>query len=244
MHNKIKHYIDRIKNGRLDRMREEIKWIYGYGRTHILSVVLYTLLGLTATAVGLFSSLVSRDLVDIITGHNSGELIRTFLLIIGTTILNIFLTQLSVYLSAKINMKVDNAIKADIYDKIMVTEWEALNSYHSGDLLTRWMGDVSRISGGLLNLAPNLIIYLCKFLGALIMVVRYDASFAVFALASVPVSLIFSKKSLKMLQKHNMSTLNVGAKMNSFSQETFSNLQTVKAFDMVGLYSSKLRSLP
>ena len=41
-------------------------------------MVLYTLLGVMGTGVSLVSSLISKDLVDIITGHETGRLISTF----------------------------------------------------------------------------------------------------------------------------------------------------------------------
>ena len=38
-----------------------------------------------------------------------------------------------------------------------------------------------------------------------------------------------------------MSSLAVSAGLSSFNQEAFSNIQTVKAFDMVSLYSKRIR---
>ncbi len=240
---KIRHYITQIKNGRLQDMSQQISWIWKYAKKHTFFIVLYTLLGLSDVVIALFGSLVSRDLVDIITGHQTGTLVKTFLLIICTQLAGIFTSQVSIYISTKISLKVDNSIKADIYDQIMTTDWESISSYHSGDLLTRWSGDVSTISTGLLNLAPNLIIYTFKFISALVMVVRHDASFAVFALLSVPLSLYVSRKTLQRMRNSSMDNLTINAKVSSFTQESFSNFQTIKAFDMIHLYSKRLRNL-
>ena len=48
-------------------------WIYQYGKHYWKSMLIYTLLGLTGTVVSLISSLISKDLVDIITGHQTGN---------------------------------------------------------------------------------------------------------------------------------------------------------------------------
>ena len=37
----------------------------------------------------------------------------------------------------RISLRVDNEIKADVFDKMLSTDWESLTSYHTGDLLTR-----------------------------------------------------------------------------------------------------------
>ena len=239
----IKGYITAIKNGRLKELREETKWIYGYGKRHVLSIAFYTALGMTSTVVALFSSLVSRDLVDIVTGHQTGELLKTFISIIAAQLVGVAVSQTSLYISSKINLAIDNSLKADVYDEIMTTEWEALTRFHSGELQSRWGGDVSLVSQGLLNFIPNLIIYTFKFASALIMVCRYDASFAFFALAGVPISLFTQKTNMKRMKKTNMGSMRSSAKMSAFTTESFSNTQILKALNMVPLYSRRLRVL-
>lgn len=243
MFKRLTHYCQRIKEGRLKEMKEEIKWIYHYAKEHVFSILIYTVLGLSGTVVSLISSLVSRDLVDIITGHNTGALLSTFCLMIGTTLGTTFIGQISSYLSTKINLKVENNIKADVFDKFMSVEWEALSKYHSGDIVSRWSGDASRISSGILTLIPCFVNYLFSFGSALYMVCKYDASFAIFALAGIPLSFLISREAMKRMRKNNMGTFSVNAKLSSFNQETFSNVQTVKAFDMLSTYAKRLRVL-
>lgn len=243
MKSKILHYINRIKNGALTEKFSQIRWIYQYAQNHVFSILLYTLLGLSGTVVGLISSFVSKDLVDIITGHQTGKLLKTFLFMIFTQLLGVCIGQISSYISRKVSMKVENTIKADFYDQIMITDWESLSRFHSGELLGRWSGDVSVVASGILSLIPNFIISLFRLFSALAMVIHYDASFAVFAIASVPISFAVSKYNLKRMSRSNMSTLAIGTKMSSFTQESFANMQTVKAFDMIPLYSRRLRIL-
>lgn len=240
---KILHYVKQIKRGRLKEKLAQLIWIYQYARKHIHYIAFYTLLGLSGTIISLVSGLVSRDLVDIITGHNAGALLSTFATMIGITLGSNIIGQISGYLSTKISIKIDNQIKAQIFDDILITDWESLTKYHSGELLMRWNGDASTISGGILTTIPNFIIYIFRFFSALIMVLYHDASFAVFALVSIPVSIYTSRTTIKRMQQGNMNSLAIGTKMSAFNQETFSNIQTVKAFDMLPQYSKRLRVL-
>lgn len=240
---KLKHYIRQIKNGRLKSIFAQLAWIYQYARKHIVFIILYTLLGLSGSVILLISSLVSKDLVDIITGQDTGKLLITFCTMIGVTLLSNVISQLSSYLSNKISIKIDNHIKSQIFDDILITDWESLTHYHSGDLLVRFSGDVSTISSGILTVLPNFVIYLFRFFSALIMVLYHDASFATFALICIPISIYTSRTTLKKMQKSNMNSMTISTKMSSFHQETFANIQTVKAFDMIPLYSKKLRTL-
>lgn len=222
---------------------KRIKWIGGYARQHIWAIVVYTLLGLAGTGISLLGSLVSKDLIDIITGHETGQVVMTFCIMIGMNLGSVFLTQISNYISSKISMSVDAGIKADIFSKILVTDWESLTEYHTGDLLTRWNGDASNIASGILSFVPNLIIYLFRFGSALWMVLYYDASFAVFALVSMPVSFLMSRYLTKKMQSNNNKSAAMNAKMSGFNQEAFSNIQTIKAFDMISLYIERLKNL-
>ncbi len=243
MLSRIKHFFNRIKEGRLKTLRAEIRWVYSYAKIYVGLIIIYTLLGLSGTVVSLISSLVSRDLVDIITGHQTGELLKTFCAMIGITLGSAFISQISSLISTKINIRVSNSIKADVFEKIMSSEWEALSDYHSGDLMTRWSGDVSVVSSGILSLFPNLIIFIFRFFSALLMVVRYDASFAIFAIAGIPISIFISRSSLRRMRKGNMSTLRVNTHISSFNQEAFGNIQTLKAFDMLNVYVDRLKEL-
>ena len=241
MISKIKHYINQIRKGRLKEIGSLLVWIYQYARQHMGYIVLYTLLGLSGTVVSLISSLVSKDLVDIITGQDGGKLLTTFCSMIGVTLGSNIIGQISGYLSSKISTKIDNRIKAEVFDDILITDWESLTRYHSGELLVRWSGDVSVISSGILNIIPNFIIYTFRFFSALFMVLYHDASFAIFAVVSIPISIYASRTSLKKMQKSSMHSMNIGSRMSAFNQEAFANIQTVKAFDMISLCSKKLR---
>ena len=241
--NIVKHTAKRIKEGMLKDMARQTRWIYGYARRYWKSMIFYTISGLTGTAVGLAASVISKDLVDIITGHQTGELIKTFCMMIGFNLGSQAISLFTSYLSNWISIRVDNEIKADIYEKMLSTEWEAITQYHTGDLLVRWSTDASNISEGVLSFIPNLIIYLFKFIMALSIVIYHDASFAIFALIGMPVSVIMSRTLMRRMVNNNKRSAALNAEMSGFNQESFSNIQTIKAFDLIRLYCRRLRDL-
>ena len=164
-------------------------------------------------------------------------------MMVGLSVSNIFISQITNYASSWISMKVDADIKADIFSKMLVTDWESITNYHTGDLLTRWSSDASNISNGILNWIPNLIINIFKFISAFAIVIYHDASFAIFTFISVPVSLIISKTLMQRMVNNNKKSAAMSAKMSGFNQETFSNIQTIKAFDALSFYLDRLREL-
>ncbi len=243
MRNTMRHIVKRIKEGLLDEIWTGTKWVYQYARHYWRAMFIYTLIGFLMTAISLVSSLISKDLVDIITGHQTGQLVKTFCIFIGFSIANIVISQISNYISTQISIKVDNEIKSDIFDKILITDWEPLTSYHTGDLLTRWNSDASTISSGILNWVPNFFINIVRFISTFAVVMYYDPTFALFALIGIPFSALMSKSLIGRMQDNNKQSAAMSAKLSGFNQETFSNIQTIKAFDLITIYSNRLKQL-
>ena len=102
-----------LKPENLQKMWLQSKWIWQYGKRYWKSMVVYTLLGIAGSGVSLVSSFISKDLIDIITGHQTGKLLSTFAAMIGFSIANILFSQASTYASTFINLKVDSEIKND-----------------------------------------------------------------------------------------------------------------------------------
>ena len=243
MKEKLTYVMKRIREGMLRDMWRQTLWIYGYAKHYWPAMIFYTLIGLSGTLVSLGASFLSRDLVDIITGHRTGALLQTFCMMVGLNVGNLFLSQASNFASSWISMKVDAEIKSNIFSKMLVTDWESIAAYHTGDLLTRWSSDASNISNGILSFIPNLIINLFRLISAFAVVVLNDVTFALFALLGVPFSLLLSRTLMRRMVNNNKRSAAMNAKMSGFNQETFSNIQTIKAFDLIRFYIDRLKQL-
>ncbi len=240
---RIKHYGSKIKEGYLRELIIHTIWIYQYAKHYWKAMVFYTLLGMSGTVIALLSSMVSRDLVDIITGHQTGRLLMTFSMMIGMSLASTIISQLTGYVSYKISMKVDAEIKSDIFSKMLVTDWESITNYHTGDLLNRWTGDASTISNGILNWIPNLVVNLFRFFSAFAVVAYNDITFAFFSFIGIPVSILMSRTLMTRMAGNNKKSAEMSAKMYGFNQEAFSNIQNIKAFHAISYYIKRLKAL-
>lgn len=242
----VKHTIEEVKKGRLKIMLGQILWVYSYAKKHWLAMALYTMVGMTSTVTALINATVSRDLVDIITGAkpaSTQDLIKAFLFMIGLNLGIALLSQVSSFISSLVAMNVGREIQADIFSKILGTDWESLSKFHTGDLLTRWGTDTGAISNAVLNFIPNLIITVFRFGSAFAMVIYNDWTFAIFCFIGMPVSLALSRTLMRRMVNNNQRSMALAAKTSGFNQETFSNIQTIKAFDLVDTYVKYLKKL-
>lgn len=239
----IRKIINAIKDGTAKSFLEETGWVYSYIRRYWKSMILYTVVGMVSTVVSIAATYISRDLVDIITGHKTGAVIKYFVLMILYGMISMVISQVVNYLSTIISLKVNQQISCEVFEKILMTDYESITKYHSGDLLTRWSSDTSTISNGVLNYIPNAIIAIFRFLSAFAVVVYNDWTFALFALGSFPVTVLMSRTLMRRMRNNNDRSAALSAKVSGFNQETFANIQTIKAFDLIGLYVEHLKQL-
>lgn len=238
--NFIKKIIRKIKEGMLQEMWEETKWMYQYAKRYKAAILLYIILGVVGTAMGLGGSVASKYLIDAVTGVDKRNIGYIVFLIIAMVVLGVVIKAVSSRITAKISVKVNNEIQREVYDKIMTTDWLSMTKFHSGDLLNRLNSDVGTVSNSVLGWVPSLITKLAQFLGALGIILYYDPTMAALALLSAPVMIIFSKMLMTKMRFYNKRTREVSSEVMAFNEESFQNIQSIKSFDLIGLFSKRL----
>ncbi|MEG1411449.1 MAG: ABC transporter ATP-binding protein [Terrisporobacter sp.] len=239
----LKKLIERVKAGMLKEMYTEAKWMYKYVDKYKWGVVFYILLGILGTVMSLASGVASKNLIDAVTGYDSGGIGLAAGVIIGMSLGNIVVSGVTSRISTKINIKVGNEIRADIYDRIINTDWESMSKFHSGDLLNRLTDDSATVSSSVLGWVPNLITQVVQFGCILGVVLYYDATMAGIALMSAPITVIVSKSLMLRMRKFSKEIRVVRSDMMSFNEESFQNLQSLKAFNLSQVFSNRLRDV-
>lgn len=238
--NKIKHDIKQIS---LPEIFQEIKWMLQYIKKYKLALCYYILMGALGTVVGLSSSVASKYLIDAVTQHETSMLGFIILFITATALGGIVIGAATSRISTKINLKVNNEIQEDIYHQTLEVDWEELSGFHSGDLLNRLNGDTGMVADSVITWLPTLITNLIQFAGTLAIILYYDATMAVIALLSAPVTLLMSRVLIGRMRSYNKKMREVSSEMMAFNEESFQNVLTIKSFDLVGYFVNRLRNI-
>ena len=239
----VKRIIQRIREGRLKQLTGEILWMYAYVRRYWLLIAVYVLLGASGSVLGLGTSVVSKELVDAVTGVNSRGIVQVACLYVGVGVGQIFVNAVKSRLSLKVRLKVTNEIRADIYEQVLRTNWESLAKYRSGDLLYRVNGDAGMVANTILTFLPNVVTTLISFGGAFLIVIKNDPWMALIALLGAPVSFLTSRYSAKRMRQFQRDNQNVASDRTVLDQETFQNLQFIKAFGMLDRVTEKFHRI-
>lgn len=238
-----KKIIRKIREGTLREVMRELNWIYQYGLKYKGEILWYICLGIFGIATGLAGSVISKYIIDAVTGFDSHSLVPAAFAYVCLQLFTIGSRAWSSRISEKISIKVDQKIRADVYDKIMDADWEALSQFHSGDLLNRVDNDVSNVSSSVLGWVPDFMTRTLQFAGTLGIILYYDSTLALLALISAPITVAVSRSISKRIRDFNKKIKEVSSDVMVFNEESFQNVQLIKAFGLTDLYKKKLRNV-
>ena len=237
----MKRFISKLLHEKkLSDIINEFRWIYSYGRKYKRSIVYFVCLGILGTLFGLAGSVLSKNIIDAVTGYDAGGLMMSIAFYAFFQIFNLGINALTQRASAKIEIKVDHEIRSDIYGKIMDADWESLSEFHSGDLLNRVNSDVSQAASSVIGWIPELITRGFQFVGTFAVIMYYDATLALLALLSAPVMLIFSRTLTDRMRDYRKQLCEMDSEAMIFEEESLQNVHLIKSFGVGGLYREKL----
>ena len=239
----IKKLIRKIKDGTVSQILGELRWVGGYSRRYLWAIGWYILLGILSAVIGIVVSVFSKDIIDIVTGFQTGQVMQIVVAYVALQLTTIALDAATSRISARVQLRVSQELRADIFRKILCAQWEPLSAYHSGDLLTRCSRDTETVAGSIIGWVPALIVNVLKFIGTFLVIFWFDRTLALLALASAPITLFLSVFLAKRIRKHSRRMRQIGSETTAFHAETLRNVRFVKAFHAVDIYCGKLSNI-
>lgn len=241
--NSLRKIIGKIRDGYLMEMYAEMKWMYRYAKRYWKSICFYMITGVIGTGMGLGTSLVSKHLIDAVTGVQKSRIGILAALIVVTALCSVAANAIISRISAKISIEVQNEIQSDIYHKVIYTDWEELHQFRSGDLLNRLTSDASQVASSIMGWLPNLVVKITQFLCAFILIFYYDPVMAFIALLGAPLTFLISWRVMIKMRIYNKEMRALTSDLMSFQNDSFQNLQTLKAFGLMSLFGEKLEEM-
>ena len=233
--------IGKWKDGTFSEIIDDWKWIFSYSKKYKGAIAFYTVLGIFSTSLGLVSSVASKYLIDIITGYQMDKLGLMIVIMVGSTVFSLVFSSLINRISTKLSIDINNDIQADIFDKIVDADWLALNKYSNGDILNRFNGDISTVSGNAISWLPTIVIAIYNFIATFFVIMHYDVTMAVIAFASAPFLFLSSRFIIKKQREYGKKVREMSSDLMTFEVETFYNFDTIKSFGVAPHYSKKMR---
>ena len=231
----------RIKDGTFGEIIDDWKWIFTYSARYKGAIAFYTILGVVSTSLGLISSVASKYLIDIITGYKTEQLSLMLAVMIGSSIFNLTFKSVINRISTRLSIYINNDIQADIFDKIIDSDWLAMSKFSNGDIMNRFNSDVSTVSSNAISWLPTIIIAAYNFMATFLVLWHYNPIMALISFASAPFMLLMSKFLIRRQRDYQKKVREMSSKMMTFEVETFYNFDTIKSFGIADQYSGRMR---
>lgn len=231
----------RWKEGTFGEIIDDWRWIFSYSKKYKGAILFYTLLGIASTSFGLISSIVSKYLIDIVTGYQTDKLVLLLVMMVGSSLFSLLFNSVISRISARLSIFINNDIQADIFDKIIDADWLSVSKYSNGDIVNRFNGDVGIVSSNAISWLPTIVIAVYNFIATFAVIWHYNHIMALLAFISAPFMLIMSKCLIKKQRDYRKKSREMNSKMVTFEVETFYNFDTIKSFGISEKYGLKMR---
>ena len=237
----LKTLLKRWKDGTLGEVIREWRWILGYSRRYWKAIAFYVVLGIFGSVTGLVSAVAGQKLIDIVTGQQTDKLVPMAIYMVSMALFSMLFNSYIGRLSLKISIDIQNDIQSDIFGKIQDADWLALMKYHSGDILNRFGNDVSAIASNAITWLPSLVVSVFNFIATFLVIWHYDPVMGVLSLINAPFLLFTSQFLMGKMREYSKRVRELNSQVMSFEQETFANMNTIKAFGITGRYVRELK---
>ena len=211
-----------------DNQSSYARWLMTYTRPYIPALTLLMLFSVGASIVGVYMSVIGKNIIDAATnGNKIWGLIALYVLII-------LLVQIgsagSSLMTVYVNEKFSFGVRKQVYEKIINSCWDKISRYHTGDLMTRLTSDTGTIADGIATTIPQIITLLIELVVTFFTLFHYEPFLAIFALCLAPVAGLLSTWFGRKMKRLQVKVQESESEYRSFITESLSNILVLKAF--------------
>ena len=232
----------KMREGSFADVLRDWKWILSFSRDRWPRILIYTLLGMVSSALGLATGVAGKYLIDCIVAMDKQKLPQLAALVVGSTVFSLGLRSVCSLFSARLGVTMRNDVQGYVFRNLLSSRWLELRRFPTGDLLNRFTTDVSTVASCAVSWLPGVAIHLFTLLASLLVVLYYDPVMALIAFASTPVLIFTSRRLLRKQRYFNQRSRMVSSGMSAFEAETFRNIDTLKSFGVEGDMCAKLEA--
>lgn len=231
---------DLLRGENLKTIWSNWKWIMTFTRRHWLGVLGLTFFGLLSSSLNLAAAIITKKLIASIIAIDMERLMPMVVLMVLCAALSVLFHSFSARYSARLSTVMHQEIQKLTFDRLVHGDWMEVRRYPTGDLLSRFSGDIGNIAGCAMTFLPNVIVQLFTVLVTLGIIFYYDPVMALICLVSTPVLFLASRTLLRRQHAFNRKLRVVNSGMTAFQAETFRNIDTLKGFGIESAVSGQL----
>lgn len=220
-----------------------IRWFVSLSRGIRMKIASVTLLGVVEVVVSMLFIVATKRVVDVATHSVDGNLFVASLWAGGLLFLQLIIQLIDGWFNGMFASQTSNRVRHTLYRKLMLTRWNELERYHTGDTVSRLTTDVGTVSGMVTSVLPGFLVTIFQLLASLFYLQLLDRRLAGVIILLFPLFLIFSKLYVKPMRRYARLIREDDARMQSLVQESFRHRLVIKTFRQSNYMAEKLIGL-
>ncbi len=225
------------------RIKDCIQWLWRISGRQRLLILCRGLIGMLYVGVSLSFICVSKSLIDVATGQSGGSMGFLIALMVGCMAVRLALSTFGTRMSSKMEVRLSNELRSDIFTRLMESRWRGRESLHSGDVLNRLVEDIPRITDMLCRGIPSIMVTVTQLAGAMVLLYTLDARLAWIILFIMPLALLFSKGYVMKMRRLSRDIRSMDSKVQGHVQENIQNRVLVRTLEYTSHSTDALDSL-
>ena len=208
-----------------------LRWLWDVSKGYRLSICAVGLVSTFSVAVSMVNVWVSKRLIDIATRHVEGDLVLFIVIFASCALLQIFFSIVISKLETKTDVRLRNSLRYRYFTKIMESRWLGKEALHTGDMLSRLDGDVSKVADTLSRTMPAVISTGLQLLCALLFLGSMDWRLALVVVLIMPVALLLSRAYVNRMRRLTNEIRTTDSRINAHLQENIQHKTLITSFE-------------
>lgn len=208
------------------------KGYFKFLRGSRVKVLALSLLGIASSACGVYLAMLSKSVVDLVTGQAAGDLLRVGVGLVTIILFQLLLHMVITMLHVRTSVSLRFRLQTELFEKFLHKNKLETDRFHSGELVHRLSGDTGIVAEGVAEIFPSLLSISARILFSFVALLLLDWVLAVFCLIAGGVMLfaayLYRKKTGDIFHRSRESE----GKIRSFLQEATQNLSVIQAFSV------------
>lgn len=203
-------------------------------------IVGYCLLGLLSVSLSLGFIGVSKWVIDAATGIMEGSWGVGIALLAGLVVLQLVCDGIDNWMSVGMQVGVGNRLRHRLFARLLQSRWNAMEQFHTGDVMNRIEKDVSSVVGMLTVSLPSFVVTGMQLLAAFVFFCFLDARLPWVVVGVFPLFLWIGRFYLKRMYRYTSKIRKSDSRIQSIIQESLQLRSVIKALEQNDRYIGKL----
>ena len=208
-----------------------IRWLWDASKGYRLSISAIGLISTLSVAVAMANVWVSKRLIDIATGNVAGDLTCYIIIFASCSLIQILFSVIISRLETKTDVRLRNSLRYRYFTKIMESRWLGKEAMHTGDMLSRLDGDVSKVADTLSRTMPAVIATAIQLLAALYFLGTMDWRLALIVVLIMPVAILLSRAYINRMRRLTNEIRTTDSRIYTHLQENIQHKALITSFE-------------